>query len=237
MPDFSGKTALVTGSASGIGRAAATLITAHGANLIGVDLANGQDVTDEAMWNALAEQLTPLDLTIINAGISFAAPIADCSLADWRRVLSVNLDGAFLSLRAAMRAMQAHGRGGSIVIVSSASAIKSEAGIAAYGASKAALLQLMRVAAKEGAEHDIRVNAIAPAGVDTPMWDAMPFFADIVAEAGSREAAIAAMGSAGSLSGRFATADEIAGQIVFLLSEAAATMTGSVLTVDGGYCL
>lgn len=235
MSEIAGKTALVTGSASGIGLATAELLRHGGAHLVGVDLAQGQDVTDEAMWDALAGELARLDLAVINAGISFAAPIAECSLADWRRVMAVNLDGAFLSLRAAMRAMRAHGRGGSIVLVSSASAIKAEAGIAAYGASKAGLLQLMRVAAKEGAEHGIRVNAIAPAGVDTPMWDAMPFFADIIAEAGSRDAAIAAIGSAGSLTGRFATPDEIATQIAFLL--AAPTMTGSVLTVDGGYTL
>jgi NAD(P)-dependent dehydrogenase (short-subunit alcohol dehydrogenase family) len=235
MMTFRNQTALVTGAASGIGLATANVLSSHGAHIIGIDLAKGQDVADEAMWDALTNELATLDLAVINAGISFAAPISECTLADWRRVLSVNLDGTFLTLRAAMRAMQAHGRGGSIVIVSSASAIKAEVGIAAYAASKAALLQLMRVAAKEGAEHGIRVNAIAPAGVDTPMWDAMPFFAGIVEEAGSREAAIAAMGSAGSLTGRFAHADEIAGQILFLLGNR--TMTGSVLTVDGGYSL
>ncbi len=235
MMNFAGKTALVTGSASGIGRATATLLEGQGASVTGVDLVFGQNVADEGVWDGLAGELSALDLAVINAGISFAAPIAQCSLADWRRVMTVNLDGAFLSLRAAMQAMQAHGRGGSIVIVSSASAIKAEAGIAAYAASKAGLLQLMRVAAKEGAEHGIRVNAIAPAGVDTAMWDTMPFFAGIVEEAGSRAAAITAMGSAGSLTGRFASSDEIAGQIAFLLRQA--TMTGSVLTVDGGYSL
>jgi NAD(P)-dependent dehydrogenase (short-subunit alcohol dehydrogenase family) len=224
---------LITGSASGIGAATAKLLAAQGAQIIGVDSVDGCDVTDEAMWESMTGPLDGLDSAVVNAGVSAAAPITECSLDDWRRVMTVNLDGGFLSLRAAMRAMIAHGRGGSIVLVSSASAIKAEAGIAAYGASKAALLQLMRVAAKEGAEHGIRVNAIAPAGVDTPMWDAMPFFAEIVAEAGSREAAIAAMGSAGSLTGRFATADETAGQIAFLLR--AETMTGSVLMVDGGY--
>lgn len=235
MTDLSSATALVTGSASGIGAATAALLQARGAGVIGVDLAHGQDVCDEALWDGLADRLAALDLAVINAGISFAAPITECSLADWRRVMAVNLDGAFLSLRAAMRAMQAHGRGGSIVIVSSASAIKAEPGIAAYGASKAALLQLMRVAAKEGAESGIRVNVIAPAGVDTPIWDSMPFFADVIAEAGNREAAIAAMGGAGSLVGRFARADEIAEQILFLLGQP--TMTGSVLPVDGGYGL
>jgi 2-keto-3-deoxy-L-fuconate dehydrogenase len=235
MMDFHSSKTLITGAASGIGAATAALLTSQGATVIGVDRSHGQDVTDETMWEVLAPNLAKLNCAVIAAGISAAAPIADMPLADWRHVLSVNLDGAFLSLRTAMRAMQAHGQGGSIVLVASASAIKAEPGIAAYGASKAGMLQLMRVAAKEGAEHGIRVNAIAPAGVDTPMWDAMPFFADVVAEAGSRSAAIAAMGAAGSLVGRFATAEEIAGQIAFLLS--AETMTGTVLTVDGGYTL
>jgi 2-keto-3-deoxy-L-fuconate dehydrogenase len=231
MKQFQGRSALITGAASGIGAATAALLSEGGARIIGVDVATGGDVTDEVMWDGL--DLAGIDLAVLSAGISAAAPIADLSFDEWRRVLSVNLDGAFLSLRAAMRGMQAHGRGGSIVLVSSASALKAEAGIAAYGASKAGLLQLMRVAAKEGAEHGIRVNAIAPAGVDTPMWDAMPFFANLVEEAGDRAAAIAALGTAGSLTGRFATAPEIAAQIAFLLS--AETMTGSVLTVDGGY--
>jgi 2-keto-3-deoxy-L-fuconate dehydrogenase len=233
MQNFNNTKALITGSASGIGAATAAVLSAAGAQVIDVDLAQGRNVADEAMWAAL--DLAGLNLAVLSAGISAAAPIAELGFADWRRVLSVNLDGAFLSLRAAMRAMIAHGEGGSIVLVSSASAMKAEAGIAAYGASKAALLQLMRVAAKEGADHGIRVNAIAPAGVDTPMWDAMPFFADVVAEAGSRDAAIAAMGAAGSLTGRFATAEETAGQIAFLLS--AEMITGTVLTVDGGYTL
>jgi 2-keto-3-deoxy-L-fuconate dehydrogenase len=235
MTDLANCHTLITGSASGIGSATAVLLATRGARVTGVDVTQGRDITDEAMWEALADDIADIDLAVINAGISAAAPIADLSFAEWRRILSVNLDGAFLSLRAAMRAMQAHGRGGSIVLVSSASALKAEPGIAAYGASKAGLLQLMRVAAKEGADAGIRVNAIAPAGVDTPMWDAMPFFAGIVDEAGSRDAAIGAIGAAGSLIGRFASADEIANQIMFLLQ--AETMTGSLLTVDGGYTL
>ena len=92
-------------AASGIGHATAVLLAARGARVIGVDLAYAQDVTDEAMWDGLADTLSTIDSAVINADFSFAAPIAECSLADWRRVMAVNLDGAFLSLRAAMRAM------------------------------------------------------------------------------------------------------------------------------------
>jgi 2-keto-3-deoxy-L-fuconate dehydrogenase len=96
---------------------------------------------------------------------------------------------------------------------------------------------LMRVAAKEVAADGIRVNAIAPGGVDTPIWDGVPFFEQLVASEGSRKAAIDAMAKMATPLGRYATAEEIAGQIAFLLSDAAATITGAVLTSDGGYSL
>ena len=235
--NFAQRSALVTGSASGIGAACARYLTDAGARVIGIDRAEGRDVTDETMWEACASDLAAIDLAVINAGISAAGPIVDTSLADWRRVLAVNLDGAFLSLRAAMRAMRAHGRGGAIVVTASATAFKAEVGVGAYGASKAGLIQLARVAAKEGAPHGIRVNAIAPGGVDTPIWDGMDAFADMAREAGGRDAAIAAMGRMATPLGRYASADEIAAQIAFLLSDAAATITGAVLTSDGGYSL
>ncbi len=170
---------------------------------------------------------------MINAGIAGAAPIAELPFDEWRRILSVNLDGAFLTLRAAMRAISG---AGSIVAVASAAGIKAEPGIAAYAASKAALIQLVRVAAKEGAVRKLRVNAIAPGGVETAVWDAVPMFAHRVAEIG-RDAAFAELAAMATPLGRYAQPDEIAGQIAFLLSDACATVTGSVLVSDGGYTL
>lgn len=234
---FSGKTALVTGHASGIGAAVAALLAAEGADVIGVDLSQGQDVADPALWDALAGDLAEIDLAVVNAGVASAAPLASLDFADWRRTLTVNLDGAMLTLQAAMRAMVAHERGGAIVVTASISGIKAEPGTAAYAASKAGVIQLARVAAKEGAPHGIRVNAIAPGGVDTPIWDAMPFFEAMVAEHGSRAAAIAAMAAMATPLGRYADAAETARQIAFLLSDDAATITGAVLTADGGYSL
>jgi NAD(P)-dependent dehydrogenase (short-subunit alcohol dehydrogenase family) len=258
MPRFTDRTALVTGAASGIGLATARALAADGAGkLILVDLdaaalarvdlpcpvirAPG-DVRDEAFWDVL--DLTGLALAVINAGVAGASPIVDHSLDEWRRILSVNLDGALLTLRAAMRAMtgpsreaaRATGRGGAIVCVASAAGIKAEAGVAAYGASKAALLHLARVAAKEGAPDRIRVNAVAPAGVETPVWDAVPVFADRAVQIG-RDAAFAELAAMATPLGRYARPEEIAEQIAFLLSDAAATITGSVLVSDGGYLL
>lgn len=246
MPRFPGRTALVTGAASGIGLAALRLLAAEGcARVVAVDsdaaalarldlpgvAPEPGDVRDEAFWDAL--DLAGLDLAVVNAGVAGAAPIAALELDEWRRVLSVNLDGAFLTLRAAMRAMA--DRGGSIACVASAAGLKAEPGVAAYGASKAALLHLARVAAKEGAPQRIRVNAIAPAGVETPVWDAVPMFAGRAAAIG-RDAAFAELAAATPL-GRFARPEEVAEQIAFLLSDAAATITGSTLVSDGGHLL
>jgi 2-keto-3-deoxy-L-fuconate dehydrogenase len=250
--DFAGKTALVTGAASGIGLATAHLLSISGVtHLIVTDRVTGGldhfetkgckvtkligDVADPHLWAEAGAALGGLDLAVINAGVSGSGSIATLDYGEWQRILRINLDGAFLSLQAAIRAMT--GRGGAIVMTASATGLKAEIGTAAYGSSKAAMLQLMRVAAKEGATDHIRVNAIAPAGVETAMWTSMPFFADLVTDTGSQAAAFAEIAKSGTPLGRFATADEIAGQIAFLLSDAAATITGATLTSDGGYLL
>lgn len=237
--------ALITGAASGIGLAAAQRLAGGGARLTLVDrdaaaLARVDlpcpvtrltgDVADESFWIAAQGRLAPLDLAVVNAGVAGAGAIADLSFAEWRRILAVNLDGAFLTLRAALNAMT---DGGAIVAVASATGLKAEAGTAAYGASKAALLHLVRIAAKEAAPRRIRVNAIAPAGVETPVWDAVPRFAARVAAVGRA----AAFAEAAAPLGRFARPEEIAAQIAFLLSDSAATITGATLTSDGGYLL
>ncbi|HWH17893.1 MAG TPA: SDR family NAD(P)-dependent oxidoreductase [Allosphingosinicella sp.] len=251
MTDFANANILITGAASGIGAATATLLAARGAKkLILVDLEEDRlrdfgfslpcerqpiigDVADEAFW--ASADLTGITHAVINAGISAGAAIEDMSFADWRRVLSVNLDGAFLTLQAAMRAMKGSGAG-SIVLTASVSGIKAEPGIAAYGASKAAVIHLARIAAKEGAVSGIRVNSIAPGGVETPIWYGIPGFPE-AAEAEGEEAAFRQMSAAATPMGRFARAEEIAGQIAFLLSDAAAFTTGSCLVSDGGYSL
>ena len=192
-------------------------------------------MSDPALWERVGREEPRCDHAVLNAGISCAGTIAETTLEEWRRVMATNLDGAFLSLRAALALLH---DGGSIILTASASGLKAEAGTAAYAASKAAVVQLAKVAAKEAAPRGIRVNAIAPGGVDTPIWDGAPFFQDLVRQQrGSRDAALAAMVSAGTPLGRFATAEEIAAQIGFLLSDMAATITGATLVSDGGYSL
>ncbi len=247
MTDFSSATVLVTGAASGIGAATARLLAERGAKLILMDRDEGGlcafdapqivgDVADEQLWRDA--DLSGLTHAVINAGIGEGGkPIADLPFAEWRRVMSVNLDGAFLSLSAAMRAIKATGRGGGIVLTASVAGIKAEPGIAAYGASKAAVLHLARIAAKEGAPDRIRVNAIAPGGVETPIWSNLAFFKDLVAAHGSEEAAYTAMASMATPLARYAKPEEIAAQIAFLLSDNAAFNTGSTLVTDGGYSL
>jgi 2-keto-3-deoxy-L-fuconate dehydrogenase len=253
MPAFANAVALVTGAASGIGAATATRLAAEGARkLILCDLDEDGlrdfafslpcerqmligDVADEALW--ASADLTGLSHAVVNAGIGAGSTINETSLADWRRVMSTNLDGAFLTLQAAMRAIRSAGQGGAIVLTASAAGIKAEPGIAAYGASKAAVIHLARIAAKEGGPDRIRVNAIAPGGVETPIWNALPFFQDLV-KSGGEEAAFAAMGSASaSPAGRFAKPGEIAAQIAFLLSADCGFVTGACFVSDGGYSL
>ena len=255
-----GKVALVSGAASGIGAACARLLAAHGAAVVCTDVAaegaaataraieaaggrataRALDVTDEGAWDAAlahaVEAHGALDVVVNSAGISFGRPLTDTTLAEWRRVMAINLDGAFLGTRAAVALMRARGGAGSIVNVSSASGIKAAPGAAAYSASKAALTMLARVAAKEcaGAGLRVRVNTVSPAGVRTPMWEGMPFFRDLVERTGSAEGAWAALAETSPF-GRFATADEVAHAALYLASDEAAYVTGADLVVDGGF--
>jgi 2-keto-3-deoxy-L-fuconate dehydrogenase len=253
MSDFTDAIILVTGAASGIGAAVASELAAGGARkLILSDRDEDRlrdfafslpcerqmligDVADPDLWGNA--DLTGLTHAVVNAGIGAGAPIEELSFEEWRRVLSINLDGAFLTLQAAMRAIRAGGAGGAIVLTASAAGVKAEPGIAAYGASKAAVIHLARIAAKEGASANIRVNAIAPGGVETPIWAALPFFEDLVKSSGSEEAAFKALGGMATPLGRYARPEEIAAQIAFLLSDRASFTTGACLVSDGGYSL
>jgi NAD(P)-dependent dehydrogenase (short-subunit alcohol dehydrogenase family) len=248
MSGFSGAKILITGAGSGIGAAAAARLAEAGATLIladrdepALEAIGGDhrrlvgDVTDEALW--AGADLIGLTHALVNAGIGDSGAIEALDFAAWRRVMAVNLDGAFLTLRAAMRAIRATGRGGAIVLTASAAGVKAEPGIAAYGASKAAVIHLAKIAAKEGADANIRVNAIAPGGVETPIWTSMPFFHELIEKTGSEAAAYAAMAKMATPLGRYAKPDEIAAQIAFLLSDEAAYITGACLVTDGGYTL
>lgn len=250
--EFAGRAALVTGAASGIGAAAARWLDAQGIgelylidiNRRGLDQldlgckvqALGGDVTDPNLWKLFEREMPQIDFAVLNAGIASNGDIVDLDIATWRKTMAVNLDGTFLSLRSAMRAMKKIGHG-SIVLTASVSGVKAAAGTAAYSASKAATIQLARVAAAEAAKFGVRVNAIAPGGVDTGIWDKAEWFAPMVEQHGGRAEALAVMAKDATPLGRFASADEVAAQIGFLLSDAAATITGTCLVSDGGVSL
>ena len=249
MKAFKDAVALITGAASGIGAAVATRIANSGARkLILADKDEDRlrdfaftlpceralligDIADPSLWREA--DLTGLTNAVVNAGIASAGLIEELELDEWRRIMSVNLDGAFLTLQAAMRAIRSTG-GGSIVLTASAAGVKAERGIAAYASSKAGVIQLARVAAKEGASDGIRINVIAPGGVETPIWDNVPIFADRAQEIG-REAAFAELAAMATPLKHYAKPEEIAAQIAFLLSDDCATVTGTVFVSDGGY--
>lgn len=244
---------LVTGAASGIGRATARLLAAAGVTgLVLIDqdaaglaalaaelscetLIRAHDVAGEAAWDetiaVTRDRFGALRYVVANAGVGEGGAIAASSLAEWRRVLAINLDGPFLTFRAGFRLMDP--QGGAMVVTSSVMAFRAEPGTAAYGASKAGALQLARVAAREGAPLGIRVNAVCPGGVDTAIWEKQDWWPKLVASKGGHEAAIRAMAINTPL-GRFAEPEEVAAQIVHLLSPASAFVTGTHILIDGG---
>ncbi len=251
------KTALVTGAGSGIGRAAAFRLAGDGARVIVTDFnekaardvgeeivsLSGDaysarlDVTQPNDWTSVIAELHRrsdiLDICVLSAGISFAKLIDQMSLQEWRKVMAVNLDGAFLGLHHILPILRANG---TVILISSISGTKARAGASAYAASKAALLMLAKCAALEGASRNIRVNCILPGGVETPLWRSMPFFEALVKEKGSEEAAWKELGRATPLA-RLAKAEEIAEAVAYLVSDSASFITGAELVIDGGYAL
>lgn len=242
MKRLDGKAALVTGGGSGIGRACAFRLAAEGATVAVCDIdevaavqvvsllegaghfAMRTDVASEeevaVLGQHLVERMGRLDIAVNNAGRTGPRePIATTSFADWRAVMSLNLDGVFLCLRAELGLMR---RGGSIVTIASVMGVVGNARSAAYTASKHGVVGLTRAAAWEYAEHGVRVNAVGPGFTDTPMLSA-----DTLGRREDLEAMHAL--------GRFADADEIAATVAFLASDDASFINGVFLPVDGGF--
>lgn len=239
---MTGKVALVTGAASGIGRAIADRLAKEGAMVAVCDLGPpGEpwrpgcfgvelDVTREQHWRAAIEQVRMrygrLDILVNNAGIGMPGPLVDLALCDWRAVMAVNLDGAFLGIKHAVPAMRQSG-GGAIVNIASMLATVAVPDAAAYSASKAGLLALTRAAALELAVDRISVNAVSPGWIDTPLLRSR------LAAQPEREAAMLAKTPAG----RLGSPAEVAAAVQYLASAEAAFVTGTTITLDGGYTL
>jgi NAD(P)-dependent dehydrogenase (short-subunit alcohol dehydrogenase family) len=249
---LAGKVALVTGAASGLGAETARRLAREGAAVMLSDLSIGDgeavtaeiiaaggravfiahDVTSEDDWTAAVTATTTrlgrLDILVNNAGIvGNQLELMTHSLADWRRILAVNLDGVFLGMRAVGPVMAGQG-GGSIINLSSIMGKVAMPNVTAYAASKGGVLMLTKAAAVEWAPLGIRVNSVHPGFIDTPMVANALHAAENGNE--MRSAIIAAHPL-----GRLGVPREIADAIVFLASDEASFMTGAELVVDGGY--
>jgi 3(or 17)beta-hydroxysteroid dehydrogenase len=246
---LSGKICVVTGAARGIGRAIAEALLAEGGNVLLTDKdeANGLaaaadldcrfqrlDVAREDDWEALASIVPVVDVLVNNAGVTGfeEGPVPHdpehASLADWRAVHAVNLDGTFLGCRYAIRAMKGRGTG-SIINISSRSGLVGIPAAAAYASSKAAIRNHTKSVALYCAQQGwtIRCNSIHPAAVLTPMWEAM------LGVGPDREARMEALVADTPLK-RFGRPEEVAALAVLLASDESTYMTGAELTIDGG---
>jgi NAD(P)-dependent dehydrogenase (short-subunit alcohol dehydrogenase family) len=235
MPRLEGKVAIVTGAASGIGAATAGLFRAEGATVVAADRAEGADIVavdagSEADVQRLVEQTVAdhggLDVFFANAGVSGGLPgIFEQSAADWQEILRVNLIGPFLAIKSAAPHMKTRG-GGSIVCTASVAGLRAGAGGPAYSASKAGVINLVKVAAAQLCDSNIRVNAICPGLVETGMTQGIY---DMARAAGKQEM----IGQLNPLR-RGGEPDEIAQVALFLASDQSSYVNGHALVADGG---
>lgn len=237
VPGLRGRVAVVTGGSRGIGRAIAEALHRQGAAVAVLDLAVSDDaprgavastwlslscdVTDEEAvddaFSAVESSLGPVSVLVNNAGVLLAVPLAETTMDTWTRTLSVNVTGSFLCARRALPAMAEAGYGRVLTIGSSAGKTGGYKHLAAYAASKAAVMSLARSIATEYAGSGITSNAIAPAAIDTDMIVGLTGFEDRIPV------------------GRLGTPADIAAAALFLCSSAAGYITAEVMDVNGGF--
>ncbi len=255
MGQVSGKVAIVTGGASGIGEACAETLAREGASVLITDIddalgksvvdritkAGGKahylrhDVRDESAWPGIVadaeKRYGRLDIMVANAGIGIMSPIATMTLADWQKQQAINLDGVFLSIKHAIPAMKRAG-GGSMVLMSSVAGLRGAPGLAAYSATKGGVRLLAKSVALEHAADNIRCNSVHPGIIATPIWEKIP----TGAEGNRRNAPIDPRERAAATVPlpRVGEAQDIANGVLFLCTDAGNYITGQELVIDGG---
>jgi 3-hydroxybutyrate dehydrogenase len=253
-----GKVALVTGAASGIGEQCARKLAAQGAAVVIADLnlANAQkvagdieasggkalavsmDVTsEEAVEAGIAQAVSKLggiDVLVSNAGIQIVNPIENYAFADWKKMLAIHLDGAFLTTKAAIRHMYASGKGGSNIYMGSVHSHEASKLKSAYVTAKHGLLGLARVVAKEGGPRGVRANVVCPGFVRTPLVDKQ--IPEQAKELGITEAQVVKdVMLKETVDGEFTTVDDVANTVAFLAGFESAALTGQSIVVSHGW--
>ncbi|WP_321796908.1 3-hydroxybutyrate dehydrogenase [Caballeronia sp. J97] len=253
-----GKVALVTGAASGIGEQTARKLAADGAAVVIADLnlANAQkvadsiveaggkaiavsmDVTSEDAVNAGIEdtvaKLGGIDVLVSNAGIQIVAPIEEYSYADWKKMLAIHLDGAFLTTKAAIKHMYASGKGGSIIYMGSVHSHEASKLKSAYVTAKHGLLGLARVVAKEGGSRGVRANVVCPGFVRTPLVEKqIPEQAKALGI--SEEEVVKNVMLKETVDGEFTTVADVANTVAFLAGFESNALTGQSVVVSHGW--
>lgn len=255
MKRVSGKTAIVTGGASGLGKAIAHLLAAEGANVVVTDVQDApgravareidglflpHDVADETRWGEVVTEVErrfgALDILVNNAGVGDgleAVSPEDTTLEDWRRINRINAEGVFLGCKVAIPAMGRAG-GGSIVNISSIAALVGTPFLTAYGASKAAVRQLTMSVALHCAQQGggVRCNSVHPGQIRTPMLENL--LREAARQAGAPVADVEAQFRSRIPMGEFGAPEDIAYGVLYLASDEARYVTGALLVIDGG---
>jgi 3-hydroxybutyrate dehydrogenase len=252
------KVAFITGSASGIGREIAVVFAREGAHVVIADLNKdaamataaeigktgpealgvGVDVTSEDQVNASVEEAARkfgnIDILISNAGIQIVHPVDEFTFADWKKMLAIHLDGAFLTTRACLKHMYSSGRGGSIIYMGSVHSKEASKLKAPYVAAKHGLVGLAKVVAKEGAEHNVRANVICPGFVRTPLVDKqIPEQAKALGI--SEDEVIKNVMLKETVDGEFTTTDDVAEVALLFASFPSNALTGQSMVVSHGW--